>query len=157
MMRVLFIILLLIMHPVEAKKEKWEKTFKRNRLKFYKKKAKKSKLLKFRAIGEIKISTEEVLGILRDVKLTTKWDKNTIKKITLDNISDIEAITYSVANIPWPMSDRDMILNNFLYINREKKYLYILAKSIKHPKYKKKNSKYVRAKIRVEMRVRPKK
>ncbi len=141
---------------VIANDTSWKKLYSKGKLKFYEQKSKSSSLLKFRAIGEIKIKTEEALAILRNVELTPKWEKNTIKKITIENLSDIQAITYSITNIPWPMTDRDMVLDNLLYINREKKYLYVISQSVKHNKYKKKNTEFIRAEIYVELRIRPK-
>jgi hypothetical protein len=133
----------------------WKKLYSKKGLSFYSKKLKGSSLLNFRAVGELKVKTQEALAILRDVESTSKWDGNTKLKKTIENISDIEAITYSITTIPWPFRDRDMVLVNKLYFDKDRMSLRVDVKSISRKDYPKKR-KLVRAELDVKMWIRPK-
>jgi len=124
-------------------------------LHFYSQKsANESALLKFKAKGVLNIKMEKALAILRNVDKTTEWDKDTVEKHTIQNISDLEALTYSESKIPWPFQNRDLVLRNKLHIDKEQKVLFVESNSEDHAAYPPRK-KRVRANIRVKMRFRP--
>lgn len=128
----------------------WKKLYSKKGLSFYSKKLKGSSLLNFRAIGEINVAMGEAMAILRSVEHATKWDENTKVKKTIENISDIEAITYSETAIPWPFRNRDLVLSNKLFIDTERVALRVDVKSIERKDYPKRK-KLVRAYLDAKM------
>lgn len=128
----------------------WKKLYTKKNLSFYSKKLKGSSLLNFRAVGEINVAMDEAMAILRSVKHATKWDENTRVKKTVENISDIEAITYSETGIPWPFRNRDLVLNNKLFIDTQRVALRVDVKSIERKDYPKRQ-KLVRAFLDAKM------
>ena len=44
----------------------------------------------------------------------SQWSKDLISQETVAEISDVEAITHSVSDLPWPATDRDAVLHNSL-------------------------------------------
>ena len=119
----------------------WKFLYKKDELSFYSKEVKDSQLLAFCAKGTINIALVEMLAILRDVEGTKRWDKNSKVKKTIKNISDIEANTYSVSTMPWPVTDRDMILNNKLHLDLKNGYMLVDAHSVDHKDYPVKDNK----------------
>ncbi|MGK0367647.1 MAG: hypothetical protein ACI9QD_000785 [Thermoproteota archaeon] len=155
-MQKLFILLLILISTnswAESLKG-WKKLYSKSGLTFYSMTTKGSSLLKFRAKGILNTDTKETLAILRNVEENKKWDKNTKAKYTIENISDIEAITYSRSSIPWPFKDREFILRNKLSVNKKEMTLIVKSDSMVD-KRSPKRKKYVRANINVIFRIRP--
>ncbi|MCB9060215.1 MAG: hypothetical protein H6622_01675 [Halobacteriovoraceae bacterium] len=110
----------------------WEKVYSKDRIEVYSQKTDQSKLLAFKAIGLIKGDTGQMMEILRNVEDSHTWMPNLIDKKTIKNISDFEAITYSVNNMPWPLKDREMIHHNKLTINYKRKFLEVDVHSVEY-------------------------
>lgn len=153
-MKIFVFFLTLLCGAFAADLNGWHKLYEKDGLSFYSKQIKGSSLLNFRAIGIIKTKMEEALAILRNVEHAQKWDDNTKLKKTVEDISDIEAITYSETNIPWPFRNRDLVLNNKLYIDRERVALRVDVNSIERKDYPKRK-KLVRAHLNAKMFFRP--
>lgn len=125
---------------------KWEELYSKDKLSFFSRPVKHSDVLAFSAKGEVEISLVEMLAILRDVEGTKEWDKNSSVKKTIRNISDIEADTYSVSSMPWPITDRDLVMNNKLRLDLPNNFMIVDGYSIKHKDYPRKENR-VRAKM----------
>ena len=134
---------------------KWEHLYSKRKLDFYSKEVKGSGILAFSAKGTIKISLLEMLAIVRNVEGTKRWDKNSSVKKTIRDISDIEADTYSVSKMPWPVTNRDLVLNNKLRLDLENNFMIVDSYSIKNKDYPKHDDR-VRAKMRIaRFKIRP--
>lgn len=104
-------------------------------------------IMGIKAEGELNANVVDLLATLRDVKGSNDWTPNQVSKITLDDISDVEAVTSSLTDMPWPLHDRILVLSNLLKLDKERKLLYVLSNSIEHPKtpkYEKSIMAYVR-------------
>jgi len=132
----------------------WTALESRDGLHFYSQQSQDGALLKFKAKGMLKVKMEKVLAVLRNVERTTEWDKDTVIKQTIQDISDLEALTYSETRIPWPFQNRDLVLRNKLHINKEQKVLFVESNSEDHAAYPPRK-KRVRAYLRAVLRVRP--
>jgi hypothetical protein len=140
---------------IDVEGGKWEHLYKKDQLDFYSKAVKKSDILAFSAKGTIKISLIEMLAILRDVEGTKRWDANSSVKKTIRNISDVEADTYSVSTMPWPITDRDLVMNNKLRLDLKNNFMIVDAYSVKHKDYPKNDDK-VRARMGIaRFKIRP--
>ena len=129
-----------------TKPEVWTERWEEDGFEIYSRKVKGSGLLGFWIKGTLDAPIEVILSILREVETQSKWTPQLTHKSTIREISAIEAVTYSVNDMPWPAWDRDMVLHNKLYLDRERKLLYVLTRSVKettHPEMSKK--KLVRA------------
>ncbi len=140
MIRKLVPILLLIFSNVFASQamlndDSWKEVTNKNGVIIYSQKSKLSKALAFKAVGDLEAPIEQILELLRRVDLATSWMPRLASKKVITNISDFEAVTYSVNDLPWPFTDRDMILSNSLIIDRESKKLVVEIKSVKDKNY----------------------
>jgi hypothetical protein len=118
-----------------SKSQKWVKSHTDAGLTVYTAKVPNSKLVGFKMTGIITSNIRPLMSTLRNVERSAEWTPELIEKTTIKNISDNEAITYSLNNLPWPLSDRDFILHNKLYLSQDKKLLFVISKSIKHKDY----------------------
>jgi hypothetical protein len=132
----------------------WTALESRDGLHFYSQQSPDGALLKFKAKGALNVKMEKALAVLRNVERTTEWDKDTVVKQTIQDISDLEALTYSETKIPWPFQNRDLVLRNKLHIGKEQKVLFVEVNSEEHAKYPPRK-KRVRAFLRAVLRFRP--
>jgi hypothetical protein len=89
-----------------------------------------SNILGFKAEGELNAPVEDVMAHLRDIERSGEWTPDLLYKSTLKEVSDLEAITYSVTSMPWPVLSRDYVLHNKLFLHKERKLLFVISKSI---------------------------
>lgn len=103
-----------------------------------------SPIRSLRAQGLINGKIEDIIAILRNVEGAKDWIPNLVERSYVDNISDREAILYDVSDLPWPVTDRDMVVHHKIYLADDKKSLILRFKSVDHPA-KQSNEKYIRA------------
>ncbi len=125
----------------------WKEIRSEDGIKVYKKKVEGSGLLAFRAEGLIDMPYAKSLALLRDVEEATAWDEALKKKITVQDISDIEAVTYSVVDMPWPLKNRDLVVTNKLHYDPATMELVVKSSSVDHANHPP-NDTYVRAHIK---------
>lgn len=115
----------------------WEKVYNKDGVLVHSQKAKDSVIVGFKAESVLNASLENVLQVLRDVEGTARWAPNMVEKRTIENISDVKAITYNNNDLPWPATDRDMVLVNELRLDRLNKVLVVDTHSVVHKDYPK--------------------
>lgn len=91
---------------------------------------KNSDIVGIRIEGVLKAEIASILANLRQVEGSEDWTPALLKKKTIKNISDLEAVTYSLNHMPWPLWNRELILHNQLHLDRERKLLYVISKSV---------------------------
>ncbi|MDD0853033.1 START domain-containing protein [Halobacteriovorax sp. GB3] len=96
-------------------------------------KPKNRDLVVFKAEGVLKAPLRPILSNLREVEKSTEWTPKLKEKSTLLDVSDVEAITYNDNDLPWPVKDRDMVLTNKLYLDKEEAYLIVETHSVDFP------------------------
>ncbi len=110
-----------------------------------------------KAEGVIKTPLLNVLTVLRDVSSAPLWSPFTISKDIVVEKSDLWAITHDVLKMPWPLNNRDLIVDYHLYLQPGAKELNVKFKSVQHEEFPP-NGKYVRALLHFgSMRLRPSK
>ncbi|MCP4913342.1 MAG: hypothetical protein GY909_09490 [Oligoflexia bacterium] len=92
-----------------------------------------SDLVGIKVEGTIDAALPCTMSNLREVEASSEWIPGQIKKTTLKEVSDLEAVTYSLSDLPWPLNNREMILHNQLHLDLENDLLYVVSKSVNHP------------------------
>ncbi|MBT7609689.1 MAG: hypothetical protein HN576_08025 [Bacteriovoracaceae bacterium] len=118
-----------------SQNQNWERSHSDYGLDVYTTKIPNSKLLGFKLSGVVDANIQPLMATLRNVERSAEWTPELLQKKTIQNISDNEAITYSLNNLPWPLSDRDFILHNKLFLSHDQKLLFVLSRSVKHKNY----------------------
>jgi len=64
-------------------------------------------------IAEFTINTtlDQLAGIALDIPNYTKWQYNTVESNVVTRISEYDQIYHTVIKAPWPVTDRDMVVN----------------------------------------------
>ncbi len=65
----------------------------------------------FKGIGMVDASLFEVLAVLDDVSRHTDWMANCTQAKILKQVGEFDRIMYNRTHAPWPVSDRDAVLN----------------------------------------------
>lgn len=133
---------------IDVNDSRWKIVNKKSKINVYSMEFENSDVLAFKAHGILNANVGKIMEALRNVEDSVKWMPNLKEKVTVRNVSDLEAITYSVNNIPFPFRDRDMVLRNVLSIDEKRKLLVVNSYSVqadKRPPHKKR----VRAQMRL--------
>lgn len=87
-------------------------------------------ILPLKVEGVLNAPIDSIMEHLRQVDGSEKWTPDLLTKITLKDLGPRTAITYSLTDMPWPVYDRKLILHNQLYLDKERKLLFIFSKSV---------------------------
>jgi len=114
-----------------------------------------SRVLAFRASGMMEAPIGQIMEVMRRLEIVDEWMPDIREKFSLEIVSDVEVITYSTNRLPFPFSDRELILHNSLHLDRERNYIVLDMVSLNDYDYPVKKG-AVRAVMKCgEMMVRP--
>jgi len=99
----------------------------------YEKIEKKAGILPLKVTGVINAPLDSIMESLRNVEGQVKWTPDLIIKKTLKDLGPRAAITYSVTDLPWPIYDRSLVLHNELFLDKKRKLLFVVSKTVKFP------------------------
>lgn len=113
---------------------KWKSIYTEDGITVYSQKVPDSDIVALKAVGILKAPTDQVVEVLRKVEISKEWVPHIDKKIAVQEFSDTESITYSVNMLPWPFTDRSLLLYNKLRFDKEKNHLVIDIQSVEPEK-----------------------
>ncbi len=91
----------------------WELKKDKNGVQVYTRAKSGSTLKEFKGTALIKTSMEEIIGVLSDINSYTEWQHNCLKTYIVKENDDNEDVTvYVLTAAPWPVSDREVIIDN---------------------------------------------
>lgn len=82
----------------------------------------------FRGITMVNATIEELLEVLLDFKRHSEWMWNTTQSYMVKQMSDTQAVIYNMVNAPWPVKDRDMVMESDYRFTPDHKALTIRFK-----------------------------
>lgn len=65
----------------------------------------------FKGIGNVDAGLFEILAVLNDVSRHTEWMANCAQARILKQVNEFDRILYNRTDAPWPVSDRDTVLD----------------------------------------------
>jgi hypothetical protein len=71
-------------------------------------------LKEFKGVVNINTSLDSLMALMDDTKACTEWILNCTQPKLLKSINFRERFTYQVSNLPWPLTDRDVIIHVLL-------------------------------------------
>lgn len=69
------------------------------------------RLPSFRAVGIINAGIFEILAVLEDTRRHPEWLERCMEARELERTSQTTGIYYSRTDVPWPLSDRDVVMS----------------------------------------------
>jgi len=92
----------------------WELKKEEDGIKVYTRLPEGSELEEVRATVRIKTSLSAFTALLKDVPGYTAWAYNCVEAKLIEAINDTAQIYYTHTSIPWPASDRDLVMRSSL-------------------------------------------
>ncbi len=83
-----------------------------NGIKVYIKNDESAKIKEFKAITIIETNIENVNKLIGETEKASKWMSNVTETKVIKKVSNNEQYVYSVIDMPWPVDDRDIIINS---------------------------------------------
>jgi len=102
--------------------------------------AAKGNIKELRVVCELDATRAQLISTLQNINDYNNWVYSEKKSTILKTITPQNIIYYTQARLPWPIKDRDLVVE--LNISTTADALYVQAKSI--PDYLPKNSSYIR-------------
>jgi len=119
---------------------KWELKKNENGIEIYTRKAAKGSIKELRVVCELDATKAQLISTIEDIADYKSWVYSNKKSTILKMITPQNIIYYTQSHLPWPIKDRDLIIE--LNITPAPDVLYIQAKSI--PDYLPKENNYIR-------------
>ncbi len=98
-----------IVQPVHAT-EPWKQVMHKNGVDAYVRPVEGSKVLEVRAVTVVPARMEVVTAVMRDVENHPQWRPKCSQARVLSQPGPYSMMVYDVTNCPWPLADRDVVL-----------------------------------------------
>jgi hypothetical protein len=138
--KILLFSLLLFGLSTSMAQGKWELKKDENGIQVYTRRAAKGNIKELRVVCELDATKAQLIYTLEDINDYSNWVYSNKKSTVLKTISPQNIIYYTEAHLPWPIKDRDLIVE--LNITASSDVLNVLAKGL--PNYLPKNDSYIR-------------
>ncbi len=124
------LIILVNLSFLSQAQEKWQLVKDEDGIKVYTRRLDNEKFKEVKANFELKGSADQLIGILQNVSHQKDWSFGT-KRAYLISRKNKDTITYySEISLPWPLSNRDLVIQLSFRKDTINKILHIQAKSI---------------------------
>ncbi|HEY8781069.1 MAG TPA: START domain-containing protein [Mucilaginibacter sp.] len=119
---------------------KWDLKKNENGIEVYTRKAAKGSIKELRVICELDATKAQLISTIENIADYNSWVYSNKKSTILKMITPQNIIYYTQSHLPWPIKDRDLIIE--LNVNPTSEVLNIQAKSL--PNYLPKQNDYIR-------------
>ncbi|MDB5030057.1 MAG: hypothetical protein JWP71_778 [Mucilaginibacter sp.] len=136
------IIILIVLLSTAFSQGKWELKRNENGIEVFTRTPLTGNLKELRVICELTTTKTQLIKTLQDIKHYNDWVYNTRKTAILKTVNSKQIIFYSVSHLPWPIKDRDLIVQLSLLPDSITNRFEIQAKSL--PDYLPKNPDIIR-------------
>lgn len=87
----------------------------------------------YRGKGTLKAPLGKIISVSRDVKRQPEWINRLEEARVVREITPMHRILYMKVNTPWPVSDRDFVVESKLTVDREKRVATLEVRSVEEP------------------------
>jgi len=116
-------------------KPKWEKITTERGVTVWEKESPGRDLPAFRGVTVMKERMVDILAVLDDPEGATEWVHNCTTNRLIKRTNGLDRILYTLTDAPWPVSDRDVVVDARVKLNPKRKELTIAFKSVSGSKY----------------------
>jgi len=107
----------------------WQLRKDKNGIKVWTRNHKEEGILEYLAVAKIETSIDRLIEILRDVENYPAWTENCETAAIFKVLSDSSHIEYMTTNVPWPLEDRDVVME-FVVSRHTDDYYEVSLKSV---------------------------
>jgi hypothetical protein len=110
--------------------EKWQLIKNEDGIRVYTRRLDNEKFKEVRAEFELNGTEDQLIAILQNISHQKEWSYGTKKTYLISKKNKDTLIYYSEVKLPWPLSNRDLVIELSFKKDTANKVLYIQAKSI---------------------------
>ncbi|MEZ9632434.1 START domain-containing protein [Vibrio cyclitrophicus] len=92
----------------------WKLVRNKQGIEVYNRKIEGNDFKEFRAEADIKANLTSIIALFTDTSVGTQWVENIDKMEEIDHFSEVHTVTKTYTKAPWPVSDREAIVENFI-------------------------------------------
>lgn len=119
--------------PARSHAAAWETIATRDGIVVSRRMIENRRLPQLRAQGEVRGTPQEILAVLLDVPAYRKWVPDCAEARTLERTSASRSLIYTRTNLPWPVADREAIIDQEVIFVREPTLLKIVFQAVAAP------------------------
>lgn len=110
----------------------WEKVNSKNGIDTYRREVPGSPVLAIRGVADIDGSLLQVVSVLMDTTRLTEWMDRVVEARRL-TANPLHYVEYERASVPFPLTDRDFVVESWVEFDAAKKQVSLHARSTQHP------------------------
>ncbi len=99
--------------------EEWTLESNTNDIAVYTRPFEGSDINEFKGVATLNAGIEVLLALLQDVGAQTEWMERCLKSEIVEKINEFERIVYNVTDVPWPFSDRDVVVKQNVKVDKK--------------------------------------
>ncbi|MEZ8640331.1 START domain-containing protein [Vibrio splendidus] len=119
----------------------WKLVRNKQGIEVYNRKIEGNDFKEFRAEADIKANLTSIIALFTDTSVGTQWVENIDEMEEIDHFSEVHTVTKTYTKAPWPVSDREAIVENF--IEQDPDTLKVMITQHGRPNYKPNNDKRI--------------
>ena len=123
----IFVSLIYIIICIPASAQEWELSRDQENIKVYKGKSESSKFKIIKVEAELNGSLKGLIDILMDVSNNKNWVYHTKESHLVRKINENELLYYAETYLPWPFSNRDMVIRMHFELDSSNNILKVKA------------------------------
>ena len=112
----------------------WEFVLKDEGFKIYQRKIEGQPFIQVKGTGTIHEPISKILSIVLDYKRIKEWQPNLETFERLETYSDRHFMNYFAMNLPWPVTDRDVVMRHKIKVDSKNRWVHISLANSTHPK-----------------------
>lgn len=122
-------------YAIPAPAHEWEEIHHDDLVTVYRKEVEGSDVLALKGTGTLDAPIGKILGVVLDVKRRPEWMEQVKSVEVIREISPNERIEYMHLSPPWPVKDRDIVVDEKVEVDRAAHKITVRMKSVEDPSH----------------------
>ncbi|WP_299139558.1 START domain-containing protein [uncultured Vibrio sp.] len=136
-----FIIIVTSFSALASDANEWKLVRDKKGIEVYNRKIEGNDFKEFRAEADIKANLTSIIALFTDTSVGTQWVENIDEMEEIEHFSEAHTVTKTYTKAPWPVSDREAIVENF--IEQDPDTLIVIINQHGRPNYRQNEDKSV--------------
>ena len=119
----------------------WKLVRNKKGIEVYNRKIEGNDFKEFRAEADIQANLTSIIALFTDTSVGTQWVENIDEMEEIEHFSEVHTVTKTYTKAPWPVSDREAIVENF--IEQDPDALTVMITQHARPHYQPNNDKRI--------------
>ncbi|TCN76549.1 START domain-containing protein [Vibrio crassostreae] len=119
----------------------WKLVRNKQGIEVYNRKIEGNDFKEFRAEADIQANLTSIIALFTDTSVGTQWVENIDEMEEIEHFSEAHTVTKTYTKAPWPVSDREAIVENF--IEQDPDTLIVIINQHGRPNYRPNDDKHI--------------